>query len=56
MEYERTGELIADLGSDQTSCHNPFGGGYYPNNISLDKAQKLLADDPAHFKTLVQET
>ncbi|GBN31573.1 Urocanate hydratase, partial [Araneus ventricosus] len=29
-EYEKTGELLADLGSDQTSCHNPFDGGYYP--------------------------
>ncbi|PRD26504.1 UNVERIFIED_CONTAM: Uroc1 [Trichonephila clavipes] len=32
-EYKKTGELLADLGSDQTSCHNPFDGGYYPVQV-----------------------
>ena len=32
-EYERTGELLVDLGSDQTSCHNPYLGGYYPVQV-----------------------
>ncbi len=31
--YEATGELLVDLGSDQTSCHNPFLGGYYPVQV-----------------------
>lgn len=43
-----------DLGSDQTSLHNPFGGGYYPAGLSFDDAQLLMRDDPAAFKTMVQ--
>jgi urocanate hydratase len=42
-----------DLGSDQTSLHNPFGGGYYPAGISFDDAQALMRDDPAAFKSEV---
>ena len=33
QEYESTGEVLADLGSDQTSLHNPFNGGYYPVQV-----------------------
>lgn len=33
QEYEKTGELLVDLGSDQTSCHDPFLGGYYPVQV-----------------------
>lgn len=33
-EYRSSGELLCDLGSDQTSCHNPFSGGYYPAGVS----------------------
>ena len=33
MEYENTGDLLVDLGSDQTSLHNPFSGGYYPVQV-----------------------
>lgn len=33
MVYERTGECLVDLASDQTSCHNPYGGGYYPVQV-----------------------
>ena len=32
-------ELLVELGSDQTSCHNPFGGGYFPVQLSFDEAQ-----------------
>ena len=32
-EYDRTGDLLVDLGTDQTSCHNPFNGGYYPVQV-----------------------
>lgn len=32
-EYDSTGDLLVDLGSDQTSCHNPFMGGYYPVQV-----------------------
>lgn len=44
-----------DLGSDQTSCHNPFNGGYYPVQLSFAEAQSLMASDPTAFKGLVQE-
>ncbi len=33
-EYETSGELLCDLGSDQTSCHNPYLGGYYPVQVN----------------------
>lgn len=44
-----------DLGSDQTSLHNPFSGGYYPAQLSLHQANQLMATDPARFKTMVHE-
>ncbi len=44
----------ADLGSDQTSLHNPWAGGYYPAGISFDEANRLMADEPEQFRTLVQ--
>ena len=34
-EYESTGDMLVDLGSDQTSCHNPFLGGYYPVQVGI---------------------
>ncbi|MBW04364.1 Urocanate hydratase, partial [Eschrichtius robustus] len=54
-ELDTTGELLVDLGSDQTSCHNPFNGGYYPVQLGFAEAQSLMASDPAAFKALVQE-
>ena len=55
LEYERTGELLVDLGSDQTSLHNPFNGGYYPVQLSLRQANQLMSTDPQRFRTMVQE-
>ncbi|KAM7230384.1 hypothetical protein CapIbe_019101 [Capra ibex] len=55
-ELDTTGELLVDLGSDQTSCHNPFNGGYYPVQLSFAEAQSLMASDPTAFKGLVQES
>ncbi|XP_068109174.1 urocanate hydratase [Hyperolius riggenbachi] len=55
-EYEKTGELLVDLGSDQTSCHNPFNGGYYPVQLSLQKANEMLCNNPLEFHHLVQES
>ena len=43
-EYQDTGELLVDLGSDQTSCHDPFGGGYYPVQLGFDEAKKVNKD------------
>jgi len=49
-------EVDIDLGSDQTSLHNPWAGGYYPAGIGFEQANKLMADDPSMFKSLVQES
>jgi urocanate hydratase len=51
-----TDELLVEMGSDQTSCHNPFNGGYYPVQLSFADAQRLMATDPPAFKALVQES
>ncbi|KAM4799846.1 urocanate hydratase isoform X2 [Urocitellus parryii] len=55
-ELDTTGELLVDLGSDQTSCHNPFNGGYYPVQLGFTEAQRLMASNPDKFKGLVQES
>lgn len=49
-------ELIVELGSDQTSLHNPFNGGYYPAGMSFDEATMLMVENPEKFKIEVQET
>jgi len=56
QEYESTGELLVDLGSDQTSLHNPFNGGYYPVLVKFDEANEVMKYDPEKFKALVQES
>ncbi|XP_051997173.1 LOW QUALITY PROTEIN: urocanate hydratase [Xyrauchen texanus] len=56
QEYEQTGELLVDLGSDQTSLHNPFSGGYYPVQLTFRQANQLMNTDPQSFRTLVQES
>lgn len=50
------GELLVELGSDQTSLHNPYNGGYYPVQLTFDEAQEMMIRDPAGFKALVQES
>lgn len=45
-----------DLGSDQTSLHNPWAGGYYPAGLSFEESNRLMAVDPAGFKAEVQKT
>jgi urocanate hydratase len=45
-----------DLGSDQTSLHNPWAGGYYPTGISFEEANIMMAENPKEFKVKVQET
>ena len=51
-----TENIYVDLGSDQTSLHNPFAGGYYPIQLSFDEANKMMAENSAKFKELVHET
>ncbi len=45
-----------DLGSDQTSLHNPWAGGYYPVELSFEDANDMMANNPELFKTKVQES
>jgi len=45
-----------DLGSDQTSLHNPWAGGYYPAGLSFEEANDLMAADPEKFKVFVQDS
>lgn len=45
-----------ELGSDQTSLHNPYAGGYYPAGLSYEQSNALMLDDPAKFKAEVQAT
>lgn len=45
-----------DLGSDQTSLHNPWSGGYYPVGISFEESNRLMAEEPEKFRQLVQES
>ncbi len=47
-------DMHVDLGSDQTSLHNPWAGGYYPVGHSLEESKKMMADDPAAFREAVQ--
>ncbi|CAF1242666.1 unnamed protein product [Rotaria sp. Silwood1] len=49
-------ETLVDLGSDQTSCHNPYQGGYYPVQLSYDEARQCMKNDPKKFKELVHES
>ncbi|HEX8060648.1 MAG TPA: urocanate hydratase [Cyclobacteriaceae bacterium] len=46
--------IHVDLGSDQTSLHNPWAGGYYPSGISFAEAKDMMASNPTKFKELVQ--
>ncbi|CAG0885510.1 unnamed protein product [Cyprideis torosa] len=55
-DYQKTGEKLVDLGSDQTSCHNPFNGGYYPVQLTFEQSQVMMAENPEGFKWLVQES
>jgi urocanate hydratase len=51
-----TENLYIDLGSDQTSLHNPWAGGYYPVGISFEEANDMMANNPDLFKEKVQDT
>lgn len=49
-------EIPVDLGSDQTSLHNPWAGGYYPVDVSYEASNKMMAEEPARFRECVQES
>ncbi len=48
--------IKVDLGSDQTSLHNPWQGGYYPIQIGFDEANVMMVEEPTKFKQLVKES
>lgn len=45
-----------DIGSDQTSLHNPWSGGYYPAGISFDESNRMMSDNPEKFRELVRSS
>ncbi len=49
-------DIFVDLGSDQTSLHNPWAGGYYPVGMSFNDANKMMAEKPDLFKENIQKT
>ena len=49
-------EVNVDLGSDQTSLHNPWAGGYYPVGLSYDASNKMMVEEPVRFRECVQES
>lgn len=49
-------EIFVHLGSDQTSLHNPWSGGYYPVGLSYEESNRLLASNPEEFKQKVKTT
>ena len=49
-------DIFIDLGSDQTSLHNPWAGGYYPTGISFDKANDMMRKNPEKFKEKVKDS
>lgn len=55
-EYLADHRLQIELGSDQTSLHNPWSGGYYPVGYSYEESNEMMVKDPAGFKKAVQES
>jgi urocanate hydratase len=54
-KFDETGVHV-DLGSDQTSLHNPWAGGYYPAGLTFEESNEMMASDPEKFKEYVQES
>lgn len=50
------GDVPVELGSDQTSLHNPWAGGYYPVGVSFEESKRMMAEEPELFKQKVQES
>jgi urocanate hydratase len=49
-------DILIELGSDQTSLHNPWAGGYYPMGLTFEESNQLMAENPGAFKAKVQES
>ncbi|MBP3643901.1 MAG: urocanate hydratase [Alistipes sp.] len=48
--------IAVDLGSDQTSLHNPWAGGYYPVGYSYEESNRMMAEEPERFREAVQQS
>jgi urocanate hydratase len=55
-EYLVKSNIRVDLGSDQTSLHNPWAGGYYPAGLSLEESKTMMVENPSLFKEKVRES
>ena len=49
-------DIHIELGSDQTSLHNPWSGGYYPAGLSFEESNKMMAENPGEFKSWVHKS
>ena len=49
-------DILVELGSDQTSLHNPFAGGYYPAGLTFDESNRMMAEEPERFRKIVQDS
>lgn len=49
-------DVYVHLGSDQTSLHNPYQGGYFPTGLRFEDAQRLMHEEPSTFKEMVQDS
>ena len=55
-EHLAKSDVLVDIGSDQTSLHNPWAGGYYPAGLSFEESNEMMASEPEKFKKEVQES
>lgn len=55
-EYAAENNINVELGSDQTSLHNPWAGGYYPVGVSFEESNRMMAEEPEKFKEKVRES
>lgn len=55
-EFLVENNIHVDIGSDQTSLHNPWSGGYYPAALSFEESNDLMTSNPEKFKEAVQES
>jgi len=53
-EYLAIKQFRVDMGSDQTSLHNPWAGGYYPAGLSLEESNRMMVSDPQQFREKVR--
>ncbi len=49
-------KIFADMGSDQTSLHNPWAGGYYPAGLSFEESNRMMSEDPDRFREEVKKS